>query len=46
MSASDLRAAVERAGSATNYVVAAFASVAAYRGNTALGGGFPDLITA
>jgi beta-N-acetylhexosaminidase len=45
MSPADLLAAIQHAAQATNYVVAAFASVAAYRGNVALGGGFPDFLT-
>ncbi len=44
MSDADLNAAVQRASSATQYVIAAFASVAAYRGSVALGGGFPALV--
>jgi len=44
MSAADLQTAVQQAAGATRYVVAAFASVAAYRGSVALGGGFPLLI--
>jgi beta-N-acetylhexosaminidase len=44
MSAADLDAAVERAAPASQYVVAAFASVAAYRGTAALGGEFPQLL--
>jgi beta-N-acetylhexosaminidase len=40
----DLQAAVAHASDASAYVVAAFASVAAYRGNVALAGGFPQLI--
>ncbi len=44
MSETDLNAAVERAAGAERYVVVAFASVAAYRGSVALGGGFPQLI--
>jgi beta-N-acetylhexosaminidase len=40
----DLEAAVQRAAPASRYVVAAFASVAAYRGEVALGGGFPAMI--
>lgn len=40
----DLEAAVQRASPASRYVVAAFASVAAYRGNVALGGGFPAMV--
>lgn len=44
MSDADLQAAVEHASSASQYVVAAFASVAAYRGSVALGGGYPQLL--
>jgi beta-N-acetylhexosaminidase len=44
MSATDLDAAAERAAQASQYVVAAFASVAAYRGTAALGGEFPRLV--
>jgi beta-N-acetylhexosaminidase len=44
MSDADLQAAVAHASTANSYVVAAFASVAAYRGNVALAGGFPQLI--
>ena len=44
MSEADLQAAVQQASSASRYVVAAFASVAAYRGSVALGGGFPQLM--
>ncbi len=40
----DLEAAVQRASQATRYVVAAFASAAAYRGNLALGGGYPAML--
>jgi beta-N-acetylhexosaminidase len=40
----DLQAALAHASDAGAYVVAAFASVAAYRGNVALAGGFPQLI--
>ncbi len=40
----DVQAAMVRAAAAQNYVVAAFASVAAYRGNVALGGGYPALV--
>jgi beta-N-acetylhexosaminidase len=40
----DLEAAFQRAAPASRYVVAAFASVAAYRGDIALGGGFPAMI--
>jgi beta-N-acetylhexosaminidase len=39
-----LQAALERSADATQYVVVAFASVAAYRGSVALGGGFPQLV--
>ena len=38
--------AIANAGDCDTYVVAAFASVAAYRGNTALGGEFPALLEA
>ncbi|HWE52915.1 MAG TPA: glycoside hydrolase family 3 N-terminal domain-containing protein [Bryobacteraceae bacterium] len=44
MSDFDLQAAVQQASGASRYVVAAFASVAAYRGSVVLGGGFPQLI--
>jgi beta-N-acetylhexosaminidase len=44
MSDADLSAAVDKASGAERYVVVAFASVAAYRGSVALGGGFPQLI--
>ena len=44
MSDADLDAAVQHASSASQYVVAAFASVAAYRGSVALGGGFPAML--
>ncbi len=44
MSDADLQSAVERAAQASQYVVVAFASVAAYRGSVALGGGFPQLV--
>jgi beta-N-acetylhexosaminidase len=44
MSAADLEAAQLRAAPANRYVVAAFASVAAYRGTAALGGEFPQLV--
>jgi len=44
VSDADLQAAVQRASAATQYVVAAFASVAAYRGNVALAGSFPQLL--
>jgi beta-N-acetylhexosaminidase len=36
--------AVQRAGDVGQYVVVAFASVAAYKGSVALGGGFPQLV--
>lgn len=39
-----LDAAMQKAVSCESYAVAAFASVAAYRGNTALGGDFPRLL--
>jgi beta-N-acetylhexosaminidase len=44
MSDADLQAAAERAAQSNNIVVAAFASVAAYRGSVALGGGFPQML--
>ena len=44
MSEADLIAAVGKASDATQYVVAAFASVAAYRGTNALNGNFPQFI--
>jgi beta-N-acetylhexosaminidase len=44
MTDADLHAALERASDATQYVAVAFASVAAYRGSVALGGGFPQLM--
>ena len=44
MSDADLQAAVEHASQASQYVVAAFVSVSAYRGNVALGGGFPQML--
>jgi len=44
MSAADLQSAVDHAAQASQYVVVAFASVAAYRGSVALGGGFPQLV--
>jgi beta-N-acetylhexosaminidase len=44
MSDADLEAAVAHASQASHYVVAAFASVAAYRGSVALGGGFPLMV--
>ena len=44
MTDSDLQIAVEKGAAANRFVVAAFASVAAYRGNLALGGGLPQMI--
>ena len=44
MSDADLQAAVQKTSGASRYVVAAFASVAAYKGSVALGGGFPQMI--
>jgi beta-N-acetylhexosaminidase len=44
MSDMDLQAAIESASQANQYVVAAFANVAAYRGDVALGGGFPQFV--
>ena len=44
MSDADLQAAVQRASQANQYVVAAFASVAAYRGSVVLSGGFAPMI--
>lgn len=44
MSDADLQAAAAHASQANQYVVAAFASVAAYRGSVALSGGFPQLM--
>ncbi len=44
MSDADTQAAIDRAAPAERYVVAAFASVAAYRGNVALGGSYPKTI--
>jgi beta-N-acetylhexosaminidase len=44
MSDADLQAAAQRASQASRYVVAAFASVAAYRGSVVLSGGFPQMI--
>jgi beta-N-acetylhexosaminidase len=44
MTDADLNAAVDHASQASQYVVAAFASVAAYRGSVALGGGFPQML--
>jgi beta-N-acetylhexosaminidase len=45
MSDTDLNVAADKASGAERYVVVAFASVAAYRGTVALGGGFPQLIS-
>ena len=44
MSEADLAAAATAAAGADNYVVAAFASFAAYRGSVALGGGLPGFV--
>jgi beta-N-acetylhexosaminidase len=44
MSDGDLLVAIQRAAQVKSYVVAAFASVAAYRGSVALGGGFPQML--
>jgi beta-N-acetylhexosaminidase len=44
MSDADLQAALSKTTNATQYVVAAFASVAAYRGTNALAGNFPQFI--
>jgi beta-N-acetylhexosaminidase len=44
MPEAELQTALERSTDATQYVVVAFASVAAYRGSVALGGGFPQLV--
>ncbi len=44
MPEAELQSALERASDATQYVVVAFASVAAYRGSVALGGGFPQFV--
>jgi beta-N-acetylhexosaminidase len=44
MSDADLQAATQRAVDASHYVVVAFASVAAYRGSVALGGGFLQMV--
>lgn len=46
MPAAVLDDAAHRAGACDSIVVAAFASVAAYRGNVALGGDFPKLVDA
>ena len=44
MSDADLQAAVQQGSQATQIVVVAFVSVAAYRGNVALAGGFPQML--
>lgn len=44
LSAAEVQAAFERARTAQRYVVAAFASVAAFRGNVALGGNYAALL--
>jgi beta-N-acetylhexosaminidase len=44
MSDADLQTALQRASAASRYVAVAFASVAAYRGSVALGGGFPQMV--
>ncbi|HXJ42115.1 MAG TPA: glycoside hydrolase family 3 N-terminal domain-containing protein [Bryobacteraceae bacterium] len=44
MSMGDLMAAFDRASGASQFVVAAFASVSAYRGNVALAGSYPELV--
>jgi len=44
MSESDLDHAVQQAGSCDAWYVAAFVSVAGYRGNVSLGGAYPALI--
>jgi beta-N-acetylhexosaminidase len=44
MSDADLQEALQKASGASSYVAVAFASVAAYRGSVALGGGFPQMI--
>jgi beta-N-acetylhexosaminidase len=44
MTGSDITAALDRTSAAQRYVVAAFASVAVYKGNAALGGEFPALL--
>lgn len=45
MSIDELNRAVDQAGSCDAWYVAAFVSVAGYRGNVALGGNFPALLT-
>jgi beta-N-acetylhexosaminidase len=44
MSDFDLAAAFQRNQDATHYVIAAFTSVSAYRGNVALAGAYPQLV--
>jgi beta-N-acetylhexosaminidase len=44
MSGAELDAALQRGASADRYVIAAFASVAANRGNVGMGGGLPALV--
>jgi beta-N-acetylhexosaminidase len=44
MGDADLQTAIQHAGDATQYVVAAFASVAAFHGTVPLGGGFPQFV--
>ena len=44
MSEADLQVSAAHASDATQYVVAAFASVAAFKGTTSLGGSFPQLL--
>ena len=44
MTGSDIAAALDRASQSQRYVVAAFVSVASYRGNVALGGQYPALL--
>lgn len=44
MSDADLQAAAQQASQSSRIVIAAFASVAAYRGSVALNGGFPQMI--
>ena len=43
-SEADLDAALQKQSGAKEYVVAAFVSFAAYKGNVALGGGFPQFV--
>ena len=44
MSDADLQEGLQKESQAKEYVVAAFVSVAAYRGNVAMGGGFPQFL--